>query len=829
MVGVAVAMMVGIVIGRYVPVPAGVMAVLAGAALATAIFTFRRTDLHGVTAVAVGAAICFLAALHAQSSYYTLSGGSVVTYSSQYPILATVRGQIVSSPMKVEDDPAAPAAYHRPPRTVFLVECSEIKRGQDALATDATATWMRCDGLARVTVREEAPRLAAGQEVELIGLLGRVRPPDNPGEVDWPAEARRDGVFATISVPAADGAVVLSGVQQSWLARAWWNVRSALRQHLAACGDAEEGRLVNALLTGERHPALQSLNRAMVRTGTAHMLSISGQHLTIFLGFLYLVARLARLSPQRAAILVLVLLAAYMLLTEPNPPLIRSAIMAACVCLAVIAGRQVSSLNAVAAACAIILIFQPLELFSAGFQLSFGIVAGMIVLHGPLKDSLFGRWLRLRGLMVFRDDQATRRWFYFSAGNGVITLVVASLSATLVSMPLVAYHFGLISPYAPVLSILLSPLMVAVLVPGYLSMALAWPMPHVSAALGQLSAMAADWLTSAVRWADRLPGLCFQLRPVGVIWTALFFVVLALAVLAKGMPWRRAALATTAAAWLGLTVWTQLPSAAPDCAELHVLSVGHGQCIVLRTPSGKTWLFDAGSLSSVDVARQVLIPFLQAKQMPMPQAAWISHPDSDHYNAVASLMGPCSLRTCYVSEYFDKPSKAGEPPDAGFVSLMGDLVRQGVEVRSLRQGDSMQLDARTRVDVVCPPSGRGMSGNDASLVLKITCDDKSVLLTGDIEAEAQKELAAIPSARCDVMLLPHHGSWRPAPDELVERLDPRIILVSTDRPVRAPAGQGHAAATIARLKNGRSFLSTHENGCVWVVFGRGRVEVGTAR
>lgn len=821
--------------GRYVPLPAGVFAVLAIAALGAGILTFRRPHLHAGTVAAAGAAIFSLSAVYAQSSYYALSGNHVVTYAADFPVPVTVRGQIVSSPMKVEDDARDVLPYRRPPRTVFLIECREIETaaapGRDAQATNGSnaTAWLPCDGLARVTVREEAAQLAAGQEVELIGVLSRFRRPDNPGEVDWSEQSRRGGVLAMVSVPAADGAIVRSPAGKTWVSRAWWNLRSGVRQHLGGFGDVEEGRLLNALLTGERHPALQTLNQAMVRSGTAHFLSISGQHLVIFLGFVYLICRLARLNPRRAAAAVLVLLAGYLLLAEPNPPLHRSAIMAACVCLAVLAGRQHSALNAVAAATVIILAFQPLELFSAGFQLSFGIVAGMIVLHGPLRDSLFDRWLRRRGLTVFRDDEAVRRWLYFTAGNAAITLIVASLSASFVSMPLVAYHFGLLSPYAPVLSVLLSPLVTAVLVPGYLSMALAWPMPHLSAALGNLSATAADWLMAAVRAADLLPGLCFHLQPVGLAWTVLFFVMVSLALLAKGLPWRRAALAVVTAGWVGLTVWTQMPSPAPDWAELNVLAVGHGQCIVLRTPSGKTWLFDAGSIGSVDVARQILGPFLRDRRMPMPREVWISHPNSDHYNAVAPLLEQCPLRVCHISDYFDKPSRTGQPPDAGMVALLADMVRQGVQIVSLQQGQSLQLDARTRLDVIWPPPGKGFSANDASLVLKVTCDDKSVLLTGDIEAEAQKEIAANKAATCDVLLLPHHGSYRSTLNDMVQQLSPSMVIVSAGHPMRIPVGQDQAADFLSRLQHGRTYYSTARNGYIRIVFGRGRLSAETMR
>jgi competence protein ComEC len=873
MLPVAIAMMAGIVIGRYVPLPMGVFVVAGAVALVLAAATVRRAHLHILTAGAVAAGVLFLSAIYSQTSYYTVEDDNVFTYAAGAPILATIRGQIVTSPLRVEDEPGTFVPYRRPARTCFVLQCEKIKRGsvasgmgvspmsptavpavpgdlafpaaqgqdapgthgQDANAT-AAAEWLPCTGQAKVTIREEAAGLSAGQEVELIGLLGRVPPPDNPGQTDWSLQGRLDGVMVYFSVPAADGAIVLSRPGESWPAQAFWNVRSALRQHLAGCGEVEDGRLLNALLTGERHPALKTLNRAMVRSGTAHFLSISGQHLVVFLGFMYLLCRLGRLSPRRSAMLVLAMLGLYLLLTEPNAPLFRSAIMAACVCLAVILGRQHSALNAVSAAGVIVLAVDPMQLFSAGFQLSYGIVAGMIVLHAPIRDLLFGRWLRRRGLVVFRDDQAMRRWIAMSAGNWTILLVTASLSASIVSVPLVAYHFGLFSPYAPVSSLALSPLVTAVLVPGYMSMALAWPMPHLSAALGSISAEAADLLTKLVMAMDHLPSLCLSLQPVGVVWPILFFAGVAMALLVKTMPFRRTALVLVSAAWLGLTVWTQLPAPAPDCAQLNILAVGDGQCVVLRTPGGKTFLFDAGTRSAVDLPVQVLMPFLRHERLPLPGEAWISHADSDHWNAIPAVLHACGLRKCFISWDFEpSPPEAADgdgPVDTPFkpaVTLLGDLLAGHVQVVHVAQGQCVQLDERTRVEVLWPPTGQKLSSNDSSLALKITCDDRSALLTGDLEVIGQKGLAAMPSARADVLILPHHGSYRPSLPELVQRVGASIVIASGNRPLRAPSGQAQAAEFLAHLSTGRSVLTTSRNGFIRVTLGKGRLSVESMR
>ena len=134
----------------------------------------------------------------------------------------------------------------------------------------------------------------------------------------------------------------------------------------------------------------------MIRAGTAHLMSISGLHLGIFLGFVFLLCRLVAMSPRRSAGVVLVVLAAYVLLAEPRAPLLRSAIMAAALCSGLILGRRYMPLNALAAAAIILLAIEPLQLFQAGFQLSFAIVAGLVLFLRPARRLIFRRWLRRR-------------------------------------------------------------------------------------------------------------------------------------------------------------------------------------------------------------------------------------------------------------------------------------------------------------------------------------------------------------------------------------------------------------------------------------------------
>ena len=312
--GVAAALIVGIVAGRYLPLPAAGWATLGAAAFIAAAVTFRRVHPHLITTTSVLACVFAIGAAYVRLALSSVADDDIATYTSRRPMLATVRGRIVTSPQVYDPAGSLKFGYAGGARTSFVLAAAQINTSDG---------WRKVSGLARVAVRQIDDRLAAGQDVELVCWLARPRGPSNPGQFDRAAAARRTRVLTSITVPAADGVTMLGAPGRPWHSKLFWNLRAAARQHLADCGDKETGSLMNALLIGERHPALRDINRQMVRTGTAHFLSISGLHLGVFLGFVYLLCRLFALAPRRSAGVVLIVLAAYMLLAQPRAPLLR--------------------------------------------------------------------------------------------------------------------------------------------------------------------------------------------------------------------------------------------------------------------------------------------------------------------------------------------------------------------------------------------------------------------------------------------------------------------------------------------------------------------------
>jgi competence protein ComEC len=820
MVPVAGLIIVGLLAGLFTPAMPKVY-LLAGAAAALAgLGTLAARRLQLLTQIVTAAGIVLLASGYAQLRYDTVARDDIVLASGSSMVLATVTGRIVSAPQTIGPDGDL-HGYVAEAKTTFLLRAQ-------TLHTDRGD--MPISGLVTVVIDQPTALPEAGQLVKLPGRLTRIDPPSNPGQFDWREYQRRRGIRTRLTVPAFEASMALPAGRTGWLERKIWQLRTNAAASLTGIDDQYHGDLITAMVLGERSRSLSQLQESMVDAGVAHFLSISGLHLAMALVFVYGLCRLINLSPRVAAATVLVLLGSYLLVAQWRVPLIRAALMAAALCLATLAGRKVSAINSLALAATVILLVAPLEILSAGFQLSFAIVAAVLVATRPLQRVIFARFIKMRGLLVFRRGQWFRRWAYYRLADGLMFAVAMALAAYIAAAPLVAYHFGLFTPWAPLLGLVLSPLVALVVVFGYGALAISSGMPATGHALGQLAGLAGGWLARAVEWSAWLPGRTIALQPVGPVWLAGTYLAIGLACFARRFRGGVLVALLAWAIWLVGTIGSQQLTPRPDVAELNLLAIGNGQCGLLRVPSGEVILIDAGTQSGFDSGSQTIMPFLRARKWPAPTAVFISHANTDHYNALPTLIKEFGLRRAYVNATFGLDTDHTGGADAA--AMLAELQQHGVEIIRVHAGQRVDLDDRTRIDVLWPPEGIAPSLpiNDRSLVLKITCDDVSVLLPGDLQPPGRLALLNTDTPlAAHALILPHHGSWAADLPAFIQATGADLWLQSVGRS-RAAAGadSGELSFFAAALQAGK-LHSTYDDGWLEVRFGRGQCVLRTMR
>jgi competence protein ComEC len=397
-------------------------------------------------------------------------------------------------------------------------------------------------------------------------------------------------------------------------------------------------------------------------------------------------------------------------------------------------------------------------------------------------------------------DELERRlepWWRMACRTGVATLragIIASAVIWLIGWPLVALRFHVMSPVAILINIPLIPLTSLALLLSGLTLFLSSIWPPLGAPFAWACGQCLGWTEVAVRWGTAwrwghafVPG-----PPWG--WPLAFYALLALATMAGASRWRSRRLWWSLALACGAMMATlPLISTRPETTEAEVLAVGHGLAVVIRSPEGRTVLYDCGKMSDPHVGRRLIAPALWSQDLRKIDVVILSHADADHYNGLPDLLDRFAIGVVRAPPGFEGPANPG-------AKLLLDEVRaHGIPVEPISEGDQIDLGGGTTLTVLHPAEEirPGSTDNARSVVLEVASGGRRLLLTGDLERDGLTDLVARSTEPWDAMLAPHHGGRTSNPAWLYMWAKPSQVIVS-QRPLTAgsrdplePLAQGH--------------------------------------
>ena len=802
--------MVGVLLHRALPHLPLLWLGLGAALGAGAALWMRRARLGSVL---IAGALLFTGTAAAQLYAFYFPRDDVGTFAGDDPRLAQLRLWIVTPPRVLTD----PFGENRalPPKQVATARVTHVKTWEG---------WVDASGEVLLQVLQPHAQLRAGQHVAVLGMLQRPAPAMNPGQFDWAAYYRDQRILASLQVPQAGNIEILRTDPPSWLAR----LREEGRRLLAAGFPTERAldhALLRALLLGDSDPQLRDVQEQFQRTGTSHHLAISGMHVAVLGGFVFLVCRGLFLPPRVTAVSVVAFVVLYGVVALPSPPVVRSVLLCLAFGIGLAGRRSVDALQLLAACVLAMLIYRPLDLYNAGFQLSFGTVLGLILLTRPMLK--FMRGWRDPDVQVARSFEKPTRWSIAAnwADGLLLKAVAAAVVAWAVSMPLIAWHFEQLNPWAVLAGLLLAPVVLAALVLGFVKVLLTLFWPGLAEAWVVLTAWPITWMRVVVDWLASWPRSDVPLPPPPVWLIVSYYAALLTAVLpikrAGPVFVLRGARAVLLLAVLWLPYETDAARRRPPAESLRVtlLAVGAGQCAVVEPPSGRVVLVDAGSTSLSDMLAKCLGPYLRYRGCTGVDSVVVSHANYDHFSATADVVAAYGVREVLTGAHFARHAR-GNPMAEGMLRALDALQRPP---RVLEPGQRVPFGRDTALEVLWPPAAAAddLEANDASLVLRLTHAGRTILFTGDIQNAAMRELLKDPARlRADVLVAPHHGSSETLTDEFVAAVDPAAIVSSNDRTL------SRKQVDFESLTGGRPLLRTHKAGAISIEVGAdGRVEV----
>lgn len=663
---------------------------------------------------------------------------------------------------------------------------------------------------------------------DLLSITGDLELPEDDLEgFDYRAYLKRQGIYTTMFYPKVD--LVSQGQgPQPW--QSLYSFRHRLGQVLSQSLPEPEGSMARAIILGLRHDIPPSIYQDFQRSGTAHLLAISGLHMSIIAGIvLSACVRLFGRHRPTYFIATLGVLWLYSILAGMSPSVLRAAIMISIYLLGTHLGRQRSGLTAVTFAAAIMVAVDPDILWQVGFQLSFGAVLGLILIAPPLQDLLS----RTRGPRLLVDS------FAYSLG---------AIAATL---PLVAYYFGYVSLWSLFATFLATLALPAIIVVTVLvaftglfwlpaARVIGWvdwlllkytvvvvqgfaAIPHAAVELSQVKA----WLiwtyygaTAAVMWLGAKIKRRLHIEPSD---RDMMVIDLSLPTPAK---WCIGALSIVA-----ILAWTAVFTA-PDTGKMQVtfIDVGQGDSILIKSPSNQYILVDGGAIpEKICVALGETLPFWENSI----DMVVMTHPHDDHANGLVEVVkryeiGRALLPIDIAQEY----KSGGYLP--GSIELLETLESRGVECVRARAGQIIDIGGGATIEVLNPQAapyeGTDSDVDNNGVVLRVAWGEISFLLAADLYWDGELRMVCNRAALDSTVLKAcHHGSKSSSRPYWLDAVSPQAAVIS----VGADNQYGHPnASVIERLSDaagGELVFLTSEHGTITFTTDGQRLWVETER
>ncbi len=696
-------------------------------------------------------------------------------------------------------------------------------------------------GYGRLSLRDNELTLRPGDRISFVTAVRRPMNRGNPGEYDWEADCKSNGVLWLVSVQGKDAVALLtrgspyspaallfrlreamntfltneSGRGLTWLLGSWYTERFA----------APNRAFMKAVIIGDLGEMDYPQRKAFSDSGLAHIWSASGSHVAI-VGALAVSVAAAMIwvfswplywTPFRkfAALLSAPAIVLYCLLVGGKPPAIRSMIMGLVVAAAILSDRPWNSINSLAAAALLILLLSPLALLTPSFQLSFAAVAGILLVQ-PWKELGEGD----------EDDpnpskgRAVLRWMKVAA--------LTSLAATIAVNPLIVQAFHSFPVYTlPAnmfgelfMSLGLSISLCAVVV------GLVWP------SLGAVVLMPGELFCGlTVETARFFAGLPWSVLYFHHMSPMRFLVCVAGSGALIYCLRRRSlrgfiACAAVLGALAGGAALIGRVYGAPTTLKAVFLNVGKGDAALVTTPEAKTYLIDGGLTNPYfDSGTGIVLPSLAYFGMNSLDGVIMTHAEQDHMGGLMAV-----VKSLPVKRFIWNSVTPNQPY---LKELLGEAAKARLALT--------HVDRTCRVDWTCESTIRFLNAtprldrkpshkdlNNECVLCRFQYGKASMLFAGDLEWEGERELLeAGVDVSATVLKVGHHGGKTTSSDEFLEAVRPKIVVLSAEYP---SSGGLPNAATLERLRrSGADIFWTGRDGAVTIETDGSTVFVSTGK
>lgn len=738
-------------------------------------------------------AIFFLGAASYQNSVI-LPYDHISRFATEEPRKIFIKGVVATDPLTKE-------TFYKQEKASFTVNANSYNEGNG---------WKNIEGLVNVDLYAgKGKTVSFGDELILEGLISRPASLKNPGLFNYSRYLEIKGVYAHLKV-REDMVFEISGKGSgNHLKLAAYNFRHYIRDTLDKYLEAPYSDFLKAILIGVRSGFDDDIKEDFIKTGTVHILAISGLHVGLIAGAILAFFGLLRVPKRYNLIVTAIFLIFYSFVAGSNPPIIRAVIMFSMLVIGYLINRDSDLLNSLSLAALLILLWNPKEIFDPSFQLSFLSVAS-IILFAPKIDNL------LMANTIKRDSVLKRTEAYLLKGISV------SLAAWIGTWPIIASYFNIVSPIAVISNLIVIPALFLITVSSFIFFPLTI-IPNVIAVMfGKYLSVLERTLFFINHYLALFPFSYFRIGAPSIELALLYYALIVILLLhypidLKGLKITKNMSVIFILLLFNMLVWKDNLNIARKYLKVTFLDVGHGDSAVIELPKKGSILIDGGSggrEGRFDVGKAVVAPYLWNKGIFTIDIVLVTHFHEDHLGGIIYI-----LKNFNVGCVIDN----GAIPDGNGIY---DEYRRAIKEKGIRHvvagdSDSIALSGETKIFILNPEKGAAPAdSNENSIALKLADKNFSVLFCADITARPMERMLDSYGEflESDIVKVPHHGGRLGSEDsaeKFFKIVSPKVSIISTERSGLYNIAAKKTFDSITYL-NSKSY-NTSDNGAIEII------------
>lgn len=653
-------------------------------------------------------------------------------------------------------------------------------------------------GKVLVTVNKPSLRYAYGDRLEVEGTPEIPDESGNPGEFSYKKYLEQQGIQLVLNKWQETGIEKIGTGRINPFVNFCLKIKNILRTILYKTIPQAYAGIMEGILFGTMGNIDPQAKDDFAVSGVIHIFSVSGYHVGILVLVFSGLAEYTGLKQFGRTLLILAITLFYAVMTGATPPVMRATLMAWIMLLSKYTEQDCDWVTSLCATALLLLLYHPFSLYNAGFQLSFVATWGLFylipVIHKILPPTVF-----------LRDALSV------------------TMAAQIAVLPITSYYFNYFSLVSIPANLLIVPLISIIMLLGGIALfgGLIW-LPFA----GIVHVSAGFLIEFIIRIAHALAGLPFatldvrqpSLPQIALFYTGLFALVELVQKEKLRLKLRRfwflykRSIVTAVMVLSAAFIWVSLFFTSEDRFEVVFLSIGQGDCALIRSPGGKHILIDTGGAykgsngaAVFDPGEKILLPYLIREGIDEIDLMILTHPHLDHYGGAEALIGKIKVEQIMTGLEFT------EDPDAARV--LEGFIDEGSEIQEIQGGETIVFDETIVLEMLNTASAKRTNVNDESLVTRVGYGAFHLMFTGDAETVVLDELApGLKGVEADVIKVPHHGSANAWSDAFYDAVKPDVAVIS----VGAHNNFGHPAREILNNLNqkGITILRTDQQGAI---------------